>query len=225
MSVEQRAFFVFQIGRFWVGSPRICIGYRRTSGRGWSKEIEAFSGLERRRMYHLAYERRYRNQTLDAVLSTHPARSPAKPAAARFKSVCCLDDREESFRRHLEEIDPACETFGVAGFYGVAMYYRGAADAHFVPLCPIVIKPQALRPRRGRLFARRHRIAAGPSTRRAFGQASASLHTGSRSAWAACSTSLLGQLAVRSAGGARAVPALDRPNCAACSAASCSRRR
>src|SRR4029077_19064596 len=27
------------------------------------------------------------------------------------------------------------------GFFNVAMYYRGVADAHFVPLCPVTIRP------------------------------------------------------------------------------------
>ena len=64
------------------------------------------------------------------------------PGTARFQVVTCLDEREESFRRHLEEAAEDCETFGAAGFFGVAMYYRGSADAHFVPLCPIVIRPR-----------------------------------------------------------------------------------
>ena len=59
-----------------------------------------------------------------------------------FQVVCCIDDREESFRRHLEEIAPDCETFGAAGFFAVAMYYRGTADAHYTPLCPVIIRPQ-----------------------------------------------------------------------------------
>ena len=105
------------------------------------REIEAFSALERRRIFHLAYERRFYTQTLDA-LALHAPQATGRPPAPRFQAVFCLDEREESFRRHLEELAPDVETFGVAGFFGVAMYYRGAADAHFVPLCPVVIRPQ-----------------------------------------------------------------------------------
>jgi len=56
--------------------------------------------------------------------------------------ITCIDDREESLRRHLEEVEPGCETFSFAGFFAVAMYYRGAADAFFTPLCPVIVKAQ-----------------------------------------------------------------------------------
>ena len=67
-------------------------------------------------------------------------RGLAAPPA--FQAVFCLDEREESFRRHLEEVDPACETFSTAGFFNVAMYHQGAADAHPRPLCPVAIRPE-----------------------------------------------------------------------------------
>src|SRR5262249_14470152 len=100
---------------------------------------EDFGGIQRRRVLHRAYEKRLREQTLDA-LALH-ARQPAF-APPRFQVVTCLDEREESFRRHLEEAAPDCETFGAAGFFGVAMYYPGPADRLCVPLCPIAIRPR-----------------------------------------------------------------------------------
>lgn len=107
-------------------------------------EIEALPDVERRRVLHLSFERRYLRAALQAIES-HASKAPVFPAAGRvpsFQIVCCLDEREESFRRAIEEIDPACETFGMAGFFGVAMYYRGASDAHFQPLCPVTMVPQ-----------------------------------------------------------------------------------
>ncbi|MCB9701759.1 MAG: DUF2309 domain-containing protein [Myxococcales bacterium] len=106
-------------------------------------EIEGFDAVERRRLLHLAYERRYRLEILDAIAlhAAAPVGAPA-PAEPSFQAVFCIDEREESLRRHLEEIEPSCETLGAAGFFGVAMYYRGIEDAHPVPLCPIVIRPR-----------------------------------------------------------------------------------
>jgi uncharacterized protein len=140
-SVEQRAFLVFQLAQLFGLSPDVL---ERLSPRGWARivsEIESFNGLERRRIFQMAYERRFLTQTLDAV-SLHiqsPAETPDRP---RFQAVFCLDEREESIRRHLEELAPDVETFSTAGFFSVAMYYRGVADAHSVPLCPPVIRPQ-----------------------------------------------------------------------------------
>ena len=99
-------------------------------------EVEGFTELDRRRVFHLAYEHRFRIQTLDA-LASRAGRKPQEPERPSFQAVFCIDEREESIRRHVEEVAPTAETFGAAGFFGVVMYYRGAAAADFVPLCPV----------------------------------------------------------------------------------------
>jgi hypothetical protein len=54
--------------------------------------------------------------------------------------VCCLDDREESFRRYLEELNGDYETFGTAGFFGVDAEFHGLYEKP-APFCPVNIKP------------------------------------------------------------------------------------
>ena len=139
-SVEQRAFLVFQLAQVLGLSPDAVYRITKPEWAILMREIESFTGLERRRVFHLAYERRFSTQTLDAI-ALHARRPTCRPDSPRFQAVFCLDEREESFRRHLEELVPDVETFGVAGFYGVAIYYKGAADAHFTPLCPVLIRP------------------------------------------------------------------------------------
>ncbi len=140
-AIEQRAFAVFQLAQVLGWKPSVLYRMGETQWNALATETESFSGLERRRIFHLALERNYRRQALGAV-AQRAAMPPTTPRRPKLQVVCCLDDREESLRRHLEELEPEVETFGSAGFFAVAMYYRGAADAKFVPLCPVAIRPQ-----------------------------------------------------------------------------------
>lgn len=141
-SEEARAAGLFQVAQALGIDGAALERLDRESAAALLGEISSFSGVERRRIFHLAYERRQRVEALDA-LAQH-ARRPAPGLggeSSSFQAVFCIDDREESLRRHLEEISPECETIGFAGFFGVAMYYRGAEDAYPTPLCPIAIRP------------------------------------------------------------------------------------
>jgi uncharacterized protein YbcC (UPF0753/DUF2309 family) len=177
-SLEQRAFLVFQLAQVLGWSSYQLHNLSKDQWAGLVREMEEFHSFERRRIFHLAYERQYRTQALNALAAhaTNPARRVENP---RFQAVFCIDAREESFRRHLEEFAPDVETFAVAGFFGVAMYYRGVADAHFAALCPIVVRPkhwvieEVVLP-----FEQTHRRRA--QTRRALGATSLGLHRGSR---------------------------------------------
>jgi hypothetical protein len=76
-------------------------------------------------------------------LSNH--RRPAEQRQVkdpRFQVLFCIDDREEGIRRHIEKLSPRHETFGVAGFFGVAVDYRGLDDANSAFLCPVVVTPR-----------------------------------------------------------------------------------
>jgi uncharacterized protein YbcC (UPF0753/DUF2309 family) len=140
-SVEQRAFLVFQLAQILGWTPEKLYGLTQQEWQGLLREIESFSSLERRRIFHQAYERHFYRRALDA-LALHVQKPAAPPPKPRFQALFCIDEREESLRRHLEELAPDIETFGLAGFFFIPMYYRGAADAHFTPLCPAGIQPQ-----------------------------------------------------------------------------------
>jgi uncharacterized protein len=194
----QRAFLFFQLAQVLGVLPEELFSLPSKTWGSLADEIDAFSETERRRTFHLAYERRYRNQTLDALAVHSRGRAQNRNVSLgptpSFQIVCCIDDREESFRRHLEEIDPHCETLANAGFFGVAMYYRGAGDAHSRPLCPVVVKPKHyVEEHPVYTFEELHRRRA--RARRVLGSASHQIHRGTRSLVGGAFTALVGSLA------------------------------
>lgn len=193
-SIEGQALRVFQLAQILGWSPP---ELHRLSVEAWCdllSEINAFSEVDRRRLFHQAFERRFRRQALSA-LAIHTNKTPERVKSPRFQAAFCIDTREESFRRHLEEIAPDAETFSTAGFFNVPIYFRGVADAHFTTLCPIVVKPQHWITEEVvySLVAENRRRA---KTRRALGSASRTVHLGSRNiAGGALLTAGLGVLA------------------------------
>lgn len=193
-TVEERAFDLFQLAQLLGWTPRMLFENDSPAWGDLEREIHAFSSIERRRVFHLAFERNYQHRALDAF-SIH-ARRPVTPLAnPRFQAVFCIDAREESFRRHLETVAPDVETFGIAGFFGVPVYYKGLADAHFSTLCPIVVRPRHWLVEDVILSLEgSHRRRS--QTRKVIGNASRNVHFGSRSfAGGAILTATLGVLA------------------------------
>jgi uncharacterized protein YbcC (UPF0753/DUF2309 family) len=143
-------------------------------------ELRDIDEMRCRRILHLAFERTIRHRLYGALIQhghgVHGVHGSTEPV---FQAVFCLDEREESFRRHLEEVEPACETFGTAGFFNVAMYHQGPTDAHPRPLCPVAIRPDhyvaEIESDGDRLGARSRRL-----HRRTAGFLGYNVHVGSR---------------------------------------------
>jgi uncharacterized protein len=137
-TVEERAWPLFHVAQLCGLDAPVVGQWTRGQVAALESELRELGELHRRRILHQAFERTIRHRLYDALASHHSLALPEPPV---FQAVFCIDEREESFRRHLEEVEPACETFGTAGFFNVAMYLQGVTDAHPRPLCPVAIRP------------------------------------------------------------------------------------
>ncbi|MFZ9610397.1 MAG: YbcC family protein [Methylococcales bacterium] len=95
--------------------------------------------------WHEAMEWSLHTELLFALKPKNGQNSPAtNRIIPEAQALFCIDDRECSLRRHLEEINPAIETFGAAGFFGIDFLYQGLDDAYPVAQCPNIITPKNL---------------------------------------------------------------------------------
>jgi uncharacterized protein YbcC (UPF0753/DUF2309 family) len=97
----------------------------------WSLELGAFQD---------AYEEEYVRSFIGGIVMAQEVERP-KPERVDFQFIVCIDDRSESIRRHVEECVANSETFGSAGFFGVALQHRAPLDIDEVPSCPAQVTP------------------------------------------------------------------------------------
>ncbi|MEZ4444594.1 MAG: DUF2309 domain-containing protein [Polyangiaceae bacterium] len=120
-------------------------GLPATKRRSLASELVEFDDVARRRLWQLAYERHYFRGVLAGLATFRAEVDPNRePPPAKAQVFFCIDDREESLRRHFEELDPRWETFGAAGFYNVALEYRGHDEARPKKLAPVPVAPDLI---------------------------------------------------------------------------------
>lgn len=103
--------------------------------------LDAFDSTARRRVWHGAYERWHERTILSAIAANREREIDRAPPAPRAQFVCCIDEREESLRRAIEETADDVTTHGTAGFFGLAIEYHALDRAHGQPLCPANVTP------------------------------------------------------------------------------------
>ncbi|AUD03693.1 YbcC family protein [Spirosoma pollinicola] len=97
---------------------------------------------EVRTIWQDAFEWSYYDQVIAGLeLEVH---NEIRIADKSFQAMFCIDDRECSFRRYLEEFDPACATFGTPGFFGVDCFFQPEDGKYYTKICPVPISPKHL---------------------------------------------------------------------------------
>lgn len=61
-----------------------------------------------------------------------------------FQALFCIDERECSLRRHIENVDHRSETFGTPGFFSVEFYFQPKSAKFYDKLCPAPVNPKYL---------------------------------------------------------------------------------
>jgi uncharacterized protein YbcC (UPF0753/DUF2309 family) len=86
-----------------------------------------------------AYEEALYQDVFHSLPKLH---GPLVPKLPSFQLFCCMDDRMESFRRHLEDQDPSCETLGILGHFNLDMQFVSPGHPRPSQQCPPVVQPR-----------------------------------------------------------------------------------
>jgi len=72
------------------------------------------------------------------------SQSSKVPTPKAFQAMFCMDDRECSMRRYVEQLEPNSQTFGTPGFFGVEFYYKPKHANSITKQCPAPVTPKYL---------------------------------------------------------------------------------
>lgn len=94
-------------------------------------------------MWQDAFEWSYYDEVLAGIV-IDKQRNPSTSTKKSFQALFCIDERECSLRRHIENADTNAETFGTPGFFGVEFFFQPENGKFFDKLCPAPVTPKYL---------------------------------------------------------------------------------
>ena len=94
-----------------------------------------------RAIWQDAYEKTYYDEVLNGLLSKANNQEESTPL---LQSIFCIDDRECSLRRYIEQVHPAIDTFGTAGHFNVEFYFQPEHSPFYTKVCPAPLTPKFL---------------------------------------------------------------------------------
>lgn len=94
-----------------------------------------------RMVLQTAIEVQYRDELVIGLESARAATTRTGAVCTSAQMVFCIDVRSEPLRRHVESSSPTLETFGFAGFFGIAANHAEIGVANGTPQCPVLLSP------------------------------------------------------------------------------------
>lgn len=90
-------------------------------------------------LWQEAFEWSYFDEVLSGIKVSPSIVEDSKEVS--FQGLFCIDDREYSFRRHIELVDKKSDTYGTPGFFGVEFYFQPEHGKFFTKACPAPVNP------------------------------------------------------------------------------------
>ena len=112
-----------------------------------AEEYHLFDAIKYNELYDVlslwqqAFEFSFYDEVLSGVKEVNEIYTSEIPS---FQGMFCMDDRECSFRRHVEHIDKQAVTFGTAAFFNFEFYFQPVGGKFHTKLCPAPVTPKYL---------------------------------------------------------------------------------
>ena len=94
--------------------------------------------------WQTSFEWSYYDTILNGIHQSLSNKTSNEDQKVSFQALFCMDDRECSFRRHIEFFDPSVATFGTPAFFNVAFYFKPQDAKFYTKLCPAPMTPKHL---------------------------------------------------------------------------------
>ena len=104
-------------------------------------QIEANEAMEVLSIWQDAMEISYYDEVLSGIQKKKYITSNKEIS---FQAIFCIDDRECSIRRYVEQLDSNSVTFGTAGHFNVEFYYQPEGSDFHTKVCPAPMTPKHL---------------------------------------------------------------------------------
>jgi uncharacterized protein len=117
------------------------------------KPIHLFDEIEKTELHEVlkvwqnAFEWSYYDEVLAGIQQLSVVKKQngiVENQSKSFQALFCIDEREDSIRRHVEAIDKDSETFGTPGFFSVEFYFQAFGAKFYDKLCPAPVTPKYL---------------------------------------------------------------------------------